>query len=194
MDINERLTWDEYFMKMVYLVASKSKDPRTRIGSVLVKDKNIISTGYNGICRGVLDPSDDNSTRELYCKMFNEFKFPENLYQRQEKPFKYSWYEHGERNSIYAAARNGVSTLGSTLYSQGVPCCDCGRACIQAGIKEIVVHGKWPRNGLNIEYKDSWSESIEISIQMFKEAGIGVLLLDKELGLEGYLDGNVIKV
>ena len=75
--------WDELFLRHVYLIGSKSKDKSTQIGAVLVSDGGIISEGYNGICRRVNDT----------------------LPARNIRPDKYNWYEHGERNSIYNAAR-----------------------------------------------------------------------------------------
>jgi len=75
--------WNVWFMQGVYWVASKSKDPKTKIGALIVKDTRIISTGYNGIPIGVDD----------------------NVETRHQRPEKYKWYEHGERNAIYAAAR-----------------------------------------------------------------------------------------
>src|SRR5438045_6573381 len=104
-------SWDEYFMRHVYLVASKSKDTRTKIGAVIVRDKRIISEGYNGICQGVYD----------------------HIESRYVKPKKYFFFEHGERNAVYGCARHGIATLGAKIYTQGIPCADCARAVIQAG-------------------------------------------------------------
>src|SRR5437868_115563 len=99
------MDWDEYFFRHVYLASQKSKDERTKIGAVLVRSDSraIISEGFNGICRGV----DDYNSK------------------RSEKPIKYFFYEHAERNSIYNCARHGISTLNSICYTQGIPCADC---------------------------------------------------------------------
>jgi len=75
--------WHDWFLQGVYWVASKSKDPKTKIGAILVKDRRIISTGYNGIPIGVDDKID----------------------VRNQRPEKYKWFEHAERNSIYSAAK-----------------------------------------------------------------------------------------
>lgn len=174
------MNWDEYFMKMVYLVASKSKDPRTKVGAVIVNcDRQVLTTGYNGICRGVLDPADSEGVHEY----------------RQLSPDKYFWYEHSERNSIYQAARVGVSLIGSTMYTQGIPCHDCGRAIIQAGIKKVVIHQCWPRNGLETsDRNDVWTHSMKITREMFHEAQIKIDVLDKTLNVQGYLDGKEVNV
>lgn len=200
--------WEEYFMKMVYLVASKSKDPRTKVGAVVVNDdRQVLATGYNGVCRGVLDPADfstqmpDHVNIKLPYQLEGQFggslnyTSVEEIRERNISPEKYVWYEHAERNSIYQAARIGVSLMGATMYTQGVPCCDCGRGVIQAGIKRVVVHKLWPRNGLEkSEKQDAWTKSIAASRKMFLEAGIEVDIVNKFLNVEGYLDGKVVKV
>ena len=91
------MNWDEYFINIAEQVKLKSKDKNTQIGVVIVgKDNSIVSTGYNSFPRGIDD----------------------NIDERQEKPEKYFWFEHAERNAIYNAARIGVSTLGTTLESK----------------------------------------------------------------------------
>jgi dCMP deaminase len=160
------MNWDEFFMRQVYLVASKSKDTRTKIGSVLVKDNRVISQGYNGICMSVND----------------------NVPERHERPLKYLYFVHAEHNSILSCARFGISSLGATLYTQGIPCASCAQAIIQAGVYEVVVHTQWP----NLTHSDKWVESIQVSITMFDEANIRIRWLDKELGLKGMLDGKEI--
>ena len=111
------MRWVEYFRNLAHQVKLKSKDDRTQIGAIIVgKDKEIVSTGYNSFPRGIDDTHKS----------------------RQERPEKYFWFEHGERNAIYNAARIGVSTKGCTMYlSCGVPCSDCARGIINAGIVRI---------------------------------------------------------
>jgi len=160
--------WDSYFMEHVYLAAKKSKDPRTKIGAVLVKDKNIISTGFNGFPVGVKDLDARYNERET----------------------KYKFICHGEHNAILQCARLGVSSNGATLFTQGVPCQHCAIALIQGGVKKIVCHKQWP----NLIHIDAWVKSIEISKIMLEEAGVEITWLDKVLGVNGYLDGKVINV
>ena len=111
------MRWVEYFQNLAHQVKLKSKDERTQIGAVIVgEDKEIVSTGYNSFPRGIKD----------------------NVKERQERPEKYFWFEHAERNAIYNAARIGVSTKGCTMYlSCGIPCSDCARGIINAGITRI---------------------------------------------------------
>lgn len=164
-------TWDEFFMKHAYLASTKSKDPNTRIGAVLVRDRRIISEGFNGICQGVDDAK------------------PERLV----RPAKYIWFEHAERNAIFGCARHGIDTLDSTMFTQGVPCCDCARSVIQAGVRRLVLHQQWEdRSGLKDNPK--WTESCLASLEMLKEAGVLIRYLDSELALEGYCDSKLFKV
>ena len=162
------MDWNEYFMRHVYLAASKSKDPKTKIGAVLVRENNIIATGYNGFPIGVKDLPERYNEREL----------------------KYKFVCHAEANSVLASARFGISTKGASLYSQGLPCSECAKTLIQAGISAIYIHKQWP----NLIHSDAWVKSIEISNIMFCEADIPIVVIDKELGITGFLDGKIVNV
>jgi dCMP deaminase len=157
---------DEWFMKQVYLTAERSKDPSSKIGAVLVKDGNIIGSGYNGFSRKVLDLPERYNNRET----------------------KYKFVVHSEVNAILTCARMGISTLNSVLYTNSLPCHNCMKEIIQAGIKEVVIHKQWSMN------HSKWKESIEISQTMLKEAEISVRELDKILGMVGYLNGEIINI
>ena len=142
------MKWVEYFYKIADQIKEKSKDNHTKIGAVIVgKDKEIVSTGYNSFPRGIED----------------------NKKERQERPEKYYWFEHAERNAIYNAALIGVSTKGCTMYlTCGIPCADCARGIINAGIIRIFA----VRDGEAKSQK--WKNSAERSMEMFKEAGVDV--------------------
>lgn len=146
-------SWVEYYREIAHVVKTKSKDESTQIGCVIVgKGNEIISTGYNSFPRGIED----------------------NHQERQERPEKYFWMEHAERNAIYNAARIGVSTMGSTMYmSCSIPCADCARAIISAGISKIYFERE-----LVVKNKEKWVESAQRSLQMFQEAGIVVEVYD----------------
>lgn len=146
------MKWDEYFINIAEQIKLKSKDVKTQIGVVIVgKDNEIVSTGYNSFPRGIND----------------------DLPERQERPEKYFWFEHAERNAIYNAARIGVSTMGTTMYMTcDLSCADCARAIINSGISKVVFKRStkdWP----NI-----WQESAQRSLQMFKEARVVVEYYD----------------
>lgn len=160
------MSWDEYFMRHVYMAASMSKDPMTKIGAVLVRGKTIISEGYNGFPRGIVD-----------------------LQSRYEdRPLKRLMTEHGEVNSILNCARNGIKTLGTTMYTQGVPCGNCAGKIIQAGISEIVIHEDWP----NLVHSEEWTISIQRSFSMLQEARVTIRNFKGKIGATGLLNGKRI--
>lgn len=150
-----KINWDQYFMSMSYFVAMKSKDPSTKIGAVIVgPDKEVRSTGYNGLPRGVDDTVAERDTR----------------------PTKYFYYEHAERNAIFNAARMGISTEGCTMYTPGLPCADCCRSIIQSGIKKLVFDWRWDAEArLNTESNQKWLESCSYSKNMFRESMVEVV-------------------
>ena len=141
------MNWNEYFRGIAHQVKLKSKDIRTQIGAVIVgSDNEIVSTGYNSFPRGINDSVDE----------------------RQERPEKYYWFEHAERNAIYNAARIGVSTKDCTMYlTCGITCADCCRGIINAGISKIVLEGDG-----HGAVGTKWDESAKRSLQMFDEAGV----------------------
>ena len=133
-------------MTMAYLVAMNSKDKRTKIGAIIVgPDKEVRSTGYNGMPRGC---QDDISSRQSVLE-------------------KYFYFEHAERNAIYNAARMGLSMKECVMFTLDIPCADCARAIIQSGIDEVVYHIPW-----NNENSVKWKESTKYSKIMFKETEV----------------------
>lgn len=145
------MDWLQYFKEVVEVVKKKSKDERMQIGALIVgNDNQILSTGYNSFPSGIND----------------------DVPERQEKPEKYFWFEHAERNAIYNAAKSGTATNGATMYlSCELPCADCARAIINAGIKKIYIQkGKGvTRNS------ESYKESFIRSETMLGEAGVDVI-------------------
>lgn len=142
------MTWYDYFFKMVFLVAEKSKDPSTKVGVVIVgPDNEIRSTGFNGFPRGV----------------------NESISSRWERPEKYHWVEHAERNAIYNAARMGIPLKGCTLFQPGLPCSDCARAIVQAGITQVYSRGRaMPAKTA----KDKWDDSQAMGQTILREGGV----------------------
>jgi len=144
------MTWPEYYLEIAEAVKLKSKDIRTQIGAVIVgSDKQIVSTGYNSFPRNIVD----------------------NNYDRQVRPEKYYWMEHAERNAIYNAALNGVSTKNTSIYlTCGVPCCDCARGIINAGIKKV-----YCKEVDTTKNREHWDEHAKRSMEMFTEADVDVI-------------------
>ncbi len=161
-------SFDELFMREVYAIARKSKDPRSKIGAVLVKNDVSIMKGYNGIPRKVND----------------------DIEERHINPEKFFWYEHAERNCFYHCARYGIATEGTKLYCMGMSCAECCRAIIHCGVKELIIHSPWDA----IEIKDNrekWVNTTKRSRMMFDEVGIIVREYDKYLGVETMVNGKI---
>jgi dCMP deaminase len=159
--------WNSWFLEGVYWVASKSKDPKTKIGALIVKDRHIVSTGYNGLPIGVDDQIPD----------------------RKERPEKYKWFEHGERNAIYAAAKYGISTEGATLYTNALPCADCARGIIQSGIINVYIHKQFS-DICDMHQREQWKGHDNATFTMFREADINCFTIDKILGCKAFFDGK----
>jgi dCMP deaminase len=141
--------WDEYYLDICKAVAARSKDPNTQVGCIIAGPAHEIrSTGYNSFPRGIRD----------------------DVPERLERPTKYLWMEHAERNAICNAARVGTPLQDCTLYVELMPCMDCGRAIVQAGIIEVVVSSTRMQQ-YSSEYYDEHFRVVEV---LFKEAGIKV--------------------
>jgi dCMP deaminase len=165
------MDWDEYFIRLAMLVAEKSKDPSTKVGCILVgKDNNVLSTGFNGFPRGVWETASDpeNGLYHRRARLHPE---------RWERPLKYDFVEHAERNAVYNAARHGVRLDGARAYLnwEPYPCKDCTKAFIQSGIVEVIGpdiefpnHNKATGGGWS--HGDQWRMSI--SRTMMDEAGV----------------------
>ena len=127
----KRPGWDEYFLEVASLVARRATCLRRRVGSVLVKDKKILATGYNGAPSGLAHCIDTDCLRD-------KLKIPSG--QRHELCRGL----HAEQNVLLQAALYGISTRGSTLYVTNQPCIICAKMLINAGIKEIIIAGGYP--------------------------------------------------
>lgn len=164
-----RPSWDELFLRHAYLIASKSKDPRTHIGSVLVKENRILSNGYNGFPVGVNDTEERYNNRQL----------------------KLLYVAHSEFNAVVQCAYLGYSSKDTTLYTFGLPCENCTKTILQGGVKEIVLHKQWIDKEVEMNYQN-WSEGRKASTDMINEAGVQVRTVDIVLGVEGLLNGVVV--
>jgi dCMP deaminase len=143
--------WNQRYMAMAKEVASWSKDPNTQVGAVAVGSKGqILSQGFNGFPRGILDT-------------------PERLNERE---VKYQFVVHAEMNVIYNATYSGVSLDGAKLFVYGLPVCnECAKGIIQVGIKEVYVAQEC------IDLRPHWLESYRKTLDMFNEVGIKVFAI-----------------
>lgn len=138
-------------MDMAYLVASKSKDRSMKCGCVIVGNGNaLLSTGFNGFPRLCDDEKEE----------------------RYQRPEKYNWTEHAERNAIYNAARNGIRLLLSRAYITGFPCVDCARGIVQAGIEEVIIPTKETDPFFLEQRWDDWAESFAKARTIMEEGHV----------------------
>lgn len=129
--MTERPSWDEYFMSIAKVVATRSTCLRRQVGAVIVKEERIVATGYNGAPRGL------PHCLELGC-LREKLGIPSG--ERQELCRGL----HAEQNAIIQAAYHGISISGGTLYCTHQPCITCAKMLINAGIKRIVYAGDYP--------------------------------------------------
>lgn len=140
----QRPSWDEYFMDITRLVARRSTCLRRQVGAVLVKQKNILATGYNGTPTGITHCDVTGCLREqLQVPSGERHELCRGL--------------HAEQNAIIQAARHGVNIADSTLYCTNSPCIICTKMLINAGIRKVF-------------YLEGYSD--QLSMQMLGEAGI----------------------
>jgi len=165
-------SWNVLFMRLAYLAASKSKDTKTKIGAVIVGPNNEpISFGFNGMPRKVND----------------------DIESRYVRPNKYLYFEHAERNAIYTLPRIGaLIPKGSKMFTNGIPCADCGRGIIQSGISEVIYHE--PFEVISRHLYNNWKESSDATTQMFYEAGVKLKGIVDFVDVTGWVNGRIITV
>jgi dCMP deaminase len=137
--------WHRRFLSLAFFVSRWSKDPSTQVGAVIVRPetRSIVSTGFNGLPRGVQDT-------------------PARLHDRD---YKMMTTVHAETNAILHAARTGIVLEGCTLYCTWPPCCHCAATIIQSGIKQVVV----PHN---VHIPERWQESFAHARTLLIEAEV----------------------
>jgi dCMP deaminase len=143
----ERPSWDEYFLAIARVVASRSNCVKRKVAAVITRDRRIISTGYNGTPRGTRNCNEGGCPR---CNAFAEggTRLDECL------------CSHGEENAITQAAFHGVSVRGGTLYTTFSPCLTCTKMIINAGIEEVAYNASYPLG--------------DVSLALLREAGVKV--------------------
>ena len=145
-----RPSWEAYFMEITELVAKRSTCRRRAVGAVLVKEKRILSTGYNGAPAGVRHCIDIGCLRE-------ELKIPSGEKHELCRGI------HAEQNAIIQAALHGVKIDGAILFCTNLPCAICAKMIINAGIRRIF-------------YKSGYADTL--SQQLLEEAAVEVIRLE----------------
>jgi dCMP deaminase len=139
-DISSRPTWDEYFMMLAKLTATRSTCLAFPVGAVIVKDRQVLATGYNGSPSG-----SPHCTAQGYC-------YPE-LSACNASKILPSRSVHAEANAIAQAAKHGINTNGATIYVTLEPCLACLKLVISAGIREIFYETTF-NTGDNLKVRD----------------------------------------
>lgn len=152
-----RPSWDQYFMDITRLVATRSTCMRRQVGAILVKDRNILATGYNGVPSGISHCDATGCLRE-------RLRIPSG--ERHELCRGL----HAEQNAIVQAARHGINIDGATLYCTTMPCIICTKMIINAGIRAIV-------------YGEGYAD--ELAREMITESGISTVLFTGNSGGAG---------
>lgn len=137
-----RPSYDEYFMEMAHVVAKRSTCLRRKVGAILVKEKHILSTGYNGAPKGLKHCSETGCLRE-------------NLNIPSGERHELCRGLHAEQNAVIQAAVFGVSIKGSVLYCTNTPCVVCVKMLINAGVTEIIYAGEYPDNLAKLMMEES---------------------------------------
>ena len=145
--MTDRPTWDDYFLQMASVVARRSTCLRRHVGALLVRDKRVLATGYNGA------PAALPHCEEVGCRRAE-------LGVASGTGWELCRGLHAEQNAIIQGALHGVSVRGSTLYCTTQPCIICAKMLINAGVKRVVYRG---------DYSD------KMAIEMLTEAGVELL-------------------
>lgn len=148
---NSRPSWDEYFMSIAYQVGERSTCLRRHVGAIIVKDKRLLATGYNGVPAGVEHCTTRGCLRD-------QLGIPSG--ERHEL----CRGTHAEQNALLQAARYGTPIDGATVYCTTQPCIQCAKMLINAGIKEIVFEGGYPD---------------ELARELLGEAGMQVRIFER---------------
>ena len=147
---NSRPSWDEYFFQITDLVATRSTCLRRQVGAVLVRDRHILATGYNGSPQGL-----------AHCEDVGCLRLEEGIPSGERHELCRAI--HAEQNAIIQAARHGISVVGSTLYTTTQPCIICTKMLINAGVEKIY-------------YEDGYPD--ELAAEMIEEAGIELVKME----------------
>src|ERR1051326_281208 len=143
----QRPSWDEYFMNIAKVVASRSNCMKRKVAAIIVRDKRVISTGYNGTPRGT------RNCNEGGCRRCNNLATSgTNLDE--------CLCSHGEENAIVQASYHGVSLKDAIIYTTFAPCLQCAKMIINSDIREVIYNMDYPLNGA--------------AFQLFSEAGVFV--------------------
>jgi len=158
---SNRPSWDQYFMKIAMLVSERSTCLRHHVGAVIVKNKRILTTGYNGAASGVKD-----------CLKLGCLRDQQNIPSGQQHEICRAI--HAEQNAIIQAGKLGVNIDNSVIYCTHSPCIICAKMIVNAGIKKFYTYNQYPDTGGVID--------------LFNQAGVEIIKLKRPDTSIHYLD------
>lgn len=147
MPMAERPSWDEYFMQIAHYVATRATCPRRSVGAVVVREKRILATGYNGAPRGLSHCPEGGPEHDWPIGCMKAGHCIRSL--------------HAEQNALLQAAMIGIPCEGATIYVTCQPCNTCAKMLINAGIRRVIYEGDYPD---------------PFSLELFREADMEVYL------------------
>ena len=156
--LDKQCSWDEFYLHLAFFWGQRSCETSSRNACVVTSPDNVVlSQGYVGMPRGV-----EPNWRRL-----------------NERPYKYFWHEHAERNAINNAARQGVALNGCTFYITGDPCASCARGIVSVGCERLVL----PQQGYFTDRKNDapesdWTPSLEAAKELLKDARVDVVYIN----------------
>lgn len=152
-----RPTWNELFIKIAFEISKRSTCLRIKVGAVLVKDKRIISMGYNGVPSGEQHCEDYFKSEDNFLKVdiclpnYKDYLESKRFYQDHHE-FAIKNEIHAEINAILFAAKNGISTDVTDMYVTFSPCIHCSKALLQAGIRNVYYNQVYERDKMGLKF------------------------------------------
>jgi dCMP deaminase len=143
--MSERPSWDAYFMQIAHLVSTRATCPRRSVGAVIVRDKHVLATGYNGAPSGLPHCPEQGPTADWPTGCMRAGHCIRSL--------------HAEQNALLQAAKNGIACQDATIYVTCQPCNACAKMIINGGIRRVIYEGDYPD---------------EFSKELFREGGLEV--------------------
>lgn len=145
--MDERPSWDAYFMQIAHLVKTRATCPRRQVGAVVVRDRHILTTGYNGAPKGLPHCPEGGAENDWPVGCMRAGHCIRSL--------------HAEQNALLQAAMLGIACQGATMYVTCQPCNTCAKMIINAGISRVIYEGDYPD---------------DFSIELFRQSGLDVFL------------------
>lgn len=157
--MHERPSWDAYFMQIAHLVATRATCPRRSVGALIVREKRILTTGYNGAPRGLPHCPEGGDTHDWPIGCLRAGHCIRSL--------------HAEQNALLQAAMMGIACEGGTMYVTCQPCNTCAKMIINAGIVRVIYEGDYPDEFSKVLFRDA-----RMDVLRYRETGLEHVELD----------------